>query len=314
MTQIRQKAFSHRIEEYLHNSESFDKQKFDSSLYQIVNQNRNLIAAVGPSSRAVKVIRGLCFSEHIELVMILIDRAYRGLVNQTGTRAFALAIAKALQTYAEPLTDGDYACFPYPYFLLHGLGKTTTEAVVWQIEENSRVIHETLAIRAQFIEKFGGPVYLEQSMMMLMEEGATEDTSGICCYLARASEQQPHGTDCSYIAKASFFLDTSKKEITVITIQGQRIQQGNKARSREFARLGHRLQMDPRAYVLKNICEIGRQEAYQKIRVIKPRKHPMFVDNHCGFKARYDPIIRQAGITTESGCYLESDLSAPTEQ
>ncbi|MDX2433570.1 MAG: hypothetical protein QNK14_03035 [Desulfobacterales bacterium] len=314
MTQIRQKAFSHRIEEYLHNSESFDKQKFDSSLYQIVNQNRNLIAAVGPSSRAVKVIRGLCFSEHIELVMILIDRAYRGLVNQTGTRAFALAIAKALQTYAEPLTDGDYACFPYPYFLLHGLGKTTTEAVVWQIEENSRVIHETLAIRAQFIEKFGGPVYLEQSMMMLMEEGATEDTSGICCYLARASEQQPHGTDCSYIAKASFFLDTSKKEITVITIQGQRIQQGNKARSREFARLGHRLQMDPRAYVLKNICEIGRQDAYQKIRVIKPRKHPMFVDNHCGFKARYDPIIRQAGITTESSCYLESDLSAPTEQ
>jgi hypothetical protein len=273
MTQIRQKAFSHRIEEYLHNSESFDKQKFDSSLYQIVNQNRNLIAAVSPSSRAVKVIRGLCFSEHIELVMILIDRAYRGLVNQTGTRAFALAIAKALQTYAEPLTDGDYACFPYPYFLLHGLGKTTTEAVVWQIEENSRG-----------------------------------------CYLARASEQQPHGTDCSYIAKASFFLDTSKKEITVITIQGQRIQQGNKARSREFARLGHRLQMDPRAYVLKNICEIGRQDAYQKIRVIKPRKHPMFVDNHCGFKARYDPIIRQAGITTESGCYLESDLSAPTEQ
>jgi hypothetical protein len=314
MTQIRQKAFSHRIEEYLHNSESFDKQKFDSSLYQIVNQNRNLIAAVGPSSRAVKVIRGLCFSEHIELVMILIDRAYRGLVNQTGTRAFALAIAKALQTYAEPLTDGDYACFPYPYFLLHGLGKTTTEAVVWQIEENSRVIHETLAIRAQFIEKFGGPVYLEQSMMMLMEEGATEDTSGICCYLARASEQHPHGTDYSYIAKASFFLDTSKKEITVITIQGQRIQQGNKARSREFARLGHRLQMDPRAYVLKNICEIGRQDAYQKIRVIKPRKHPMFVDNHCGFKARYDPIIRQAGITTESSCYLESDLSAPTEQ
>ena len=145
--------------------------------------------------------------------------------------------------------------------------------------------------------------------MMLMEEGATEDTSGICCYLAKASEQQPHGTDCSYIAKASFFLDTSNKEIIVITIQGQRIQQGNKARSREFARLGHKLQMDPRAFILKNICEIGRKESYQKIRVIKPLNHPMLLDNHCGFKARYEPIIRQAGINTESGCYLESDLA-----
>lgn len=314
MTQIRQKAFSRRIEEYLHNSKSFNKQKFDSSLYRIVKQNSNMTASLGLSSRAVKVIQGLSFNEHIELVMILIDDAYRGLGDHTGVKAFSLAIAKALQTYAEPLADGDYACFPYPYFLLHGLGKTTTEGVVRQLQENSRVIHETLAIRAQFMEKFNGPVYLEQEMKMLMEEGATEDTSGICCYLAKASEQHPHGTDCSFIAKASFFLDTSRKEITVITIQGQRIQQGDKTRSRDFARLGHRLQMDPRAYVLKNICEIGRKEAYQKIRVIKSRQHPMFLDNHCGFKARYDPIIRQAGIITDNGCYLESNLSAPAEQ
>lgn len=309
MTQIRQKAFSHRIEEYLQNSKSFDEQKFDSSLYQVVNQNRNLITAAGTTSQVVKVIQGLSFSDHIELVMILIDRAYQGLRDQPGAKAFSLAIAKALQTYAEPLADGDYACFPYPYFLLHGLDKTTTEKVVWKLEDNSRIIHETLAIRAQFMKKFNGPAYLEQNLMMLMEEGATEDTSGICCYLAKASEQQPHGTDSTYIAKASFFLDTSNKEIIVITIQGQRIQQGDKARSREFARLGHKLQMDPRAFILKNICEIGRTETYQRIRVIKPLNHPMFLDNHCGFTARYEPIIRQAGINTENGCYLESDLT-----
>ena len=204
MTQIRQKAFSHRIEEYLHNSKSFDQQRFDSSLYQVIKQNKNLITSDTRSSRVAKVIRGLSFSEHIELVMILIDRAYRGLVDQTGTRVFALAIAKALQTYAEPLTDGDYACFPYPYFLLHGLGKRTIEAVVWQIEENSRVIHETLAIRAQFMEKFDGPVYLEQSMKMLMEEGATEDTSGICCYLTRASEQQPMARTAAILPRQAF--------------------------------------------------------------------------------------------------------------
>jgi hypothetical protein len=309
MTRIKQQAFSHRIEEYLHNSESFNEQRFDSSLSQVVKQKRNLISADDTSSQVVKVIRGLSFSDHIELVVFLIDRAYRGLRDQTGAKVFAKAVAKALQTYAEPLADGDYACFPYPYFLLHGLEKTTMDEVVWQLEENGRVIHDTLAVRAQFMEKYGSSVDLEHHTKMLMEKGATEDTSGICCYLTKASEKQPHGTDCSYIAKVCFFLDTKNKEIIVITIQGQRIQQGNKERSRDFARLGHKLRMDPRAYMLKKICEIGRKEVYRKIKVIKPLEHPMFIDNHCGFMARYEPVIREAGINTENGCYLESVLS-----
>jgi len=308
MTKIRQKAFSHRIEEYLHNSESFDEQRFDSSLYQVVKQNSSPLTSVGSSAQVVRVIRGLCFSDHIGLVMILLDRVYRGLHDQTSIKTFARAIAKALQTYAEPIADGDYACFPYPYFLLHGLGKSAIGEVVKQLEENGRVIHETLAIRAQFMREYGGAVYMEQDMKMLMEEGAAEDTSGICCYLAKSTEQQPHGTDLSYIAKVSFFLDTLHKEIIVITIQGQRIQQRNKKRSRDFARLAHKLRMDPRTYILKRLCEIGRQEAYQKIRVIRPLEHPMYLDSHCGFKARYEPIIRQAGINSESGCYLETGL------
>ena len=314
MTQIRQKAFSNRIEEYLYNSKSFDDKRFDSSLYQVVTQNKKLKTAACPSSQLLKVIRGLCFSDHIELVMILIDRAYRGLHDQSSVKTFALAISKALQTYAEPLADGDYACFPYPYFLLHGLEKTTIDKVVRKLEENSRIIHETLAIRAQFMKEFAGPVYLEQNLKMLMEEGSAEDTSGICCYLTNSSEQHPHGTDSSYIAKASFFLDTSNKEIIVITIQGQRVQQGNKERSRDFSRLGHKLQMDPRTFILNNISEIGRQNAYQRIRVIRPLMHPMFIDNHCGFKATYEPIIRHAGINSENGCYLETDLTIPAEQ
>jgi len=314
MTQIRQKAFSNRIEEYLYNSKSFDDKRFDSSLYQVVTQNKKLKTAACPSSQLLKVIRGLCFSDHIELVMILIDRAYRGLHDQSSVKTFALAISKALQTYAEPLADGDYACFPYPYFLLHGLEKTTIDKVVRKLEENSRIIHETLAIRAQFMKEFAGPVYLKQNLKMLMEEGSAEDTSGICCYLTNSSVQHPHGTDSSYIAKASFFLDTSNKDFIVITIQGQRVQKGNKERSRDFSRLGHKLQMDPRTFILNNISKIGRQNAYQRIRVIKPLMHPMFIDNHCGFKATYEPIIRQAGINSENGCYLETDLTVPAEQ
>lgn len=313
MTKIRQTAFSHRIEEYLHNAETFDQQRFDSSLHTLVTQQRHKAAAMDTPAETVKVIHGLSFSDHIGLVMILIDRAYRGLKTRPDVKTFASAIAKAMQTYAEPLIDGDYACFPYPYFLLHGLEKATTSEVVSQLVENGRVIHETLAARTQFMAKHGGPLYLEQDTKMLMEEGATEDTSGICCYLTRAAEEHPHGTDSSYIAKVSFFLDTRNREIIVITIQGQRIQQGNRERSRDFARLAHKLDMDPRTYVLNTICDIGRKEHYHKIRVIRPLANPMFLDNHEGFMARYEPVIMQAGINTENGCYLETGLSAPVE-
>jgi len=313
VTRIRQTAFAHRIEEYLHNPEVFDSQKFDSSLHKIITQKNYQKTTARIPKHTRKIIRGLSFSDHIGLVMMLIERAYRGLREETEISVFAGAIAGALQAYANPIADGDYACFPYPYFLLHGLKKATTAKVVRQLEENGRIIHETLTCRTRFIQKYGGPVYLEQETKMLMEEGATEDTSGICCYLTKASEEHPHGTDRSYIAKVSFFLDTHNREIIVITIQGQRIEQGNQERSRDFARLAHKLRMDPRAYILKNICEIGRQEAYQKIRVIRPHAHPMFLDSHEGFMARYEPVIIQAGIYTENGCYLETCLSGQAE-
>jgi hypothetical protein len=315
LTRIRQTAFAHRIEEYLHNAGSFDQQRFDSSLYRVVTQDRyNTATSADAPVETIKVIQGLSFSDHIGLVMMLIERAYRGLNEQTDVKDFSQAIAKALQTYATPIADGDYACFPYPYFLLHGLEKPTVSDVVSQLEENARVIHETLVARDQFMEKYGCATYLKQETKMLMEEGSAEDTFGICCYLTRADELQPHGTDSSYISKVSFFLDTLNREIIVITIQGQRIQQGNKERSRGFARLAHNLKMDPRTYILNNICEIGRKELYEKIRVIRPLVHPMFLDTHEGFMARYEPVILKAGINTENGCYLETSLLAPVEQ
>ena len=130
MTRIRQTAFAHRIEEYLNNAGTFDQQRFDSSLYKVVTQDRDKTTTAGTPEQTVKVIRGLCFSDHIGLVMLLVARAYRGLQEQTDAGTFARAVAGALQTYAEPIADGDYACFPYPYFLLHGLEKPTTSEVI----------------------------------------------------------------------------------------------------------------------------------------------------------------------------------------
>jgi len=45
-----------------------------------------------------------------------------------------------------------------------------------------------------------------------------------------------------------------------------------------------------------------------KIKVVKPQHHPMFIERHKGFVGKYEPAIRQAGIQTENGCYLEAVL------
>ena len=100
--------------------------------------------------------------------MMLIQRAYRSLREQTEIRTYARAVAKAMQTYANPIVYGDYACFAYPHFLLHGLENKNTGEVVKQLEETGRIIHETLDCPARFMGKHGGPTYLEQGTKMMM--------------------------------------------------------------------------------------------------------------------------------------------------
>jgi len=308
MTKIRKKAFANRIEEYLFDSKSFNEKKFNTSLYTVTNEVRTSTTNNEESLVYFKVIHGLCFSEHMELVMILLDKSYKELHDFTNIKKYSSAIAEAMQTFAEPIPDGDYSCFPYPYFLLHGLTKVTLPETVAKLEKNGRIIHETLAKRDEFISRYGGPIHLGFGIKMLMEEGATDDFFGICCYITKEEEEDPHGTDSSYIAKISFLLDTSNKEIYVITIQGQRVNTSKKNRSRDYARLAAKLEMDPRSFVLSKVCEIGKKEHYEKIRVIRPTHHPMFIDHHFGFMAGYEPIIRQAGIHEENGCYLEGNL------
>jgi len=191
---------------------------------------------------------------------------------------------------------------------LHGINKKTLTESVSQFKSNGRIIHETLAARDLFLTNHGESVCLGNGIKMLMEEGSAEDYFGICCYITKEDEKEPHGTDSTYIAKACFFLDTLNDEIIVITMQGQRVFADQKNRSRYYARLAAKLQMDPRAYVLKKICEIAKSEGYKKIRVVRPEHHPMYIDEHGGFIAKYEPIIRQAGISLENGCYLEGML------
>lgn len=308
MTQIRQKAFANRIEEYLTAPASFEERRFDSSLYTVGTETRTRVLDGGSTTETVKVLRGLCFGPHIELVMILLAHAYKGLRDQTRIREYSRAVSEAIQKFAEPLMDGDPACYPNPSFLLHGTRKTSLGAIINRLNTNGRIIHETIGRRVGFIRKHGQATHLGHGLKMLMEDGATEDCYGICCFITREEENNPHGTDTSYIAKVSFFLDSRDRELYVITIQGQRVTAGKKERSRDFARIAARLMMDPRTYVLHKVFQAAKSEDFQLARIVRPRFHPMFIDSHEGFKAQYEPVIRQAGIIEENGCYLEGRL------
>ncbi|WP_457574380.1 hypothetical protein [Desulfolithobacter sp.] len=309
MTKIRKKAFAHCIEEYLLDPASFEQERFDASLYTICRQSvPGAEASAGTRPQQRDVLQGLCFSEHIDMVMFLLAHAFATLEDNTTREEFAAAIARAMQSFAEPLADDALACYPYPHFLLHGIACPTLDRVVDRLRANGRIIHETLADRARFMAVHGGPVALDHGISLRMEEGSVEDYLGICCYLVRSDETQPHGTDTTFIAKACFFLDTSEKILYVLTVQGQRVLAGQKKRSRDYARLAAKLGMDPRAYVLARVCAMAAAEQYVKVRVVTPRCHPMSIDRHEGFMARYEPVIRQAGIVEENGCYLERTL------
>lgn len=312
MTRIRARAFANRIEEFLTDSSSYEEKRFDSSLFTLVRPSMGRDAVLSPGAAdaagTATELHGLCFGAHIELVMILLAHAYRGLRDRTTLRQYSRAMAAAMQSFAGPIAVGGRASFPDPNFLLHGINRPTLAAVVRRFEDNGRIIHETIARQEVFVGRHGGQKHLAHGLKMLVEEGAAEDCFGLCCYITREEEPDPHGTDTSYIAKVSFFLDDSRKEIYVITIQGQRVHAADRDRSRSYARFAAALGMDPRAFVLRKVCELAKGEGYERIKVIRPEYHPMFLDSHAGFMARYEPVIRQAGIGDENGCYLQSVL------
>ncbi len=308
MTKIRVRAFANRIEEFLADPACYEEKRFDSSLFTVEKKRSTRVSRYGAVTRVEKELHGICFGAHMELVMILLAHAYRGLSDKTTVAQYARAMAAAMQTFAEPIAVGDCAAFPDPCFLLHGINLTTLGAVTERLVHNGRIIHETLARRDALIRKYGARLLGEHGLRMLVEEGAAEDCLGLCCYITRADEANPHGTDKSYIAKVSFFLDHRNKEIYVITVQGQRVVAGDRGRSRAYARLAAALAMDPRAFVLRKVCQFGKAEGYLKVKVIRSAHHPLFLDNHVGFLARYEPIIRQAAIVEENGCYLQALL------
>lgn len=306
MAQINQQAFAARIKDYINNPSCFEQDFFDSSLHTVTLREQS--EPHQGEKGCLLDLQGLCFEEYIELVMILLEHGYYSLQKPANLSSYCTAMAQAVQNFAQPLAVNDPASFMEPHFLFHGLEKTTIAESVAQCEENGRIIHETLKIRESYMAKYGCKTLLGNGLQMMMENGFAEDNLGICCFITKEDELNPHGAGNSYAAKVSFFLDTSRMEITIITIQGQHVIKALKKRSRDYARLGARLKSDPRSYLLKQVCEVARLAGYKRVRVIRPESHPMTIDQHGGFVARYENLIRELGINHENGCYLEASL------
>jgi hypothetical protein len=305
MAQINQQAFAARIKEYINDPSCFEQVFFDSALHTVTERKPS---NSHQGEKGGLDLQGLCFEEYMELVMILLEHGYHSLQKPASLSIYCAAMAQAIQSFAKPLAVNDPASYMEPHFLLHGLEKATIAETAAQCVNNGRIMHETMAARADYMAQYGCKILLGNGLQMMMENGFAEDYLGICCFITKEDEPNPHGAGSCYTAKVSFFLDTSQMEITIITIQGQRVNKAIKNRSRDYARLGARLKIDPRGYLLAKVCDVARSAGYKRVRVIKPASHPLTIDQHSGFVGHYDHLIRELGINHESGCYLETNL------
>ncbi len=275
---------------------------------------------------------GICFCHNTELAMLLLKRAYDSLPNKPSDGEFSERVAQAMQEFAEPFPSGEYNLC-YPHFLLHGLELENLEGVVSRISNNSRIIHETLAVRPavaheydvkEFVPVKGvemavdskNPAYYVEGfntgLKTAISYGLCEDFFGITLALGKLCCGYPNGSN--HIVKVSFFLDTTNKDIYVITIQGKKFDEGTKVEvireknEKFWGMLTTRLGTSPRTFLLRKLKDWGKQNGYERIKVIRAKDHPLTIEQHKGFLANYEPAVLKAGIDQENGCYLEAKL------
>ncbi|MBI5066566.1 hypothetical protein HZA97_10140 [Candidatus Woesearchaeota archaeon] len=316
MAKINIPEFARYVENYI--AYSFDRENF---LMRLVEESLST-----PYQK-----EGVCFCHNTELALRLLKTGYDSL-RDVRSRDYSIAVAKAMQEFAEPFPSGDYNLC-YPHFLLHGLELGTLEGVVGKIRNNSRIIHETLAIRAKVAHEYdvkefvpvkgvempvdpnNGAHFVEGFHTALSTAfcyGLCEDFFGITLALGKQCSGHPRGSN--YIVKVSFFLDTTKKEIYIITIQGKQFSEGMnnevvRVKNEKFwGMLTTRLGTSPRTFLLKKVMEWGKQNGYERIKVIRAKDHPLTIEQHKGFLANYEPVVIKAGINQENGCYLEAKL------
>ncbi len=304
MVNINVTGFADRLRDYLDFPETFSQEAVVDTL--------NL---VDPES-SFGGRKGITFGHNTELVMYLLGRAFY-LSPGDDKLDFSHNVAQAVQNFAEPFPDTDNLC--YPHFLFHGLVQPNIDGVIEKIESNSRIIHETLDNRRRIMAEHG-ITRLDDGLQLIMAHGLTDDYFGVA-YLLAKQDKTLISSATGYITKASFFVDETNNDIYVMTLQGRRFGSNDPVRAihpsgkakrleaeREYSRIGNVLGRGPRRFILEQVANFGKDNGYKKIKVIKPQEHPMFIEEHNGFLANYEPVIRKAGITEDNGCYLEKAL------
>lgn len=201
MAQINQHAFAAGIKEYINNPSCFEQAFFDSSLHTVTVREPASTSHHG--GKGVAGPQGLCFEEYIELVMILLEHGYHSLHKPAGLTAYCAAMAQAVQSFAKPLAVNDPASYMEPIFYCM-VWKKATIASVAQCVDNGRIIHETLVVRAGYMAKYGCKTLLGNGLQMMMENGFAEDKLGICCFITKEDEPNPHEDIDSYAARFPF--------------------------------------------------------------------------------------------------------------
>lgn len=280
--------------------------------------------------RGLDVPKGIVLCYGDDEGMAAIVRAYQNLQVPASEERFAQLIAAEFKAFAGQFPAHDHNLC-YAHFLLHGLRQNSAEQVAAKIADNARIIAETGKMEETLLG-MSVPECRVQGYRFRLERGVTDDYQGISFVL----ESRNSTLTLSPLAKAGFFIDATNAQAVVINVQGRknlhrkpealdtndpRIREGHAQRfanyrraaeeGRMYARFGAAAGLDPRSYVLTELFGMLKQAGVSEVKVIRPSEHVMHIGNHPGFRAAYESVLHEAGMTRLDSLYYGRKLTDP---
>lgn len=310
---INESAFASQIKQYF-DTRQFNADRLDSTLRTCTPK-----CDIESRFRLHHACNALSFDYTGELLLLLIKKAHETLEDKTTINNYCENIAQTMQYFADGFGEDTDAGLSYPHFLMHGIASKKLENVINKIKNNARIIHETRANREHFINSIKLPLNVDYGLKIDFGNGQSDDFFGTCCFMYDKTISDWSSGCFGYVAKFSIFLDITNKTIYGLTLQGKESEKTkmpdrtmikDKEKGKYWFRLTSKLQMDPRAYLIKKVMKLTESKGYQQIKIIKPQYHPMFIEQHKGFIGKYEQAILRAGVTKDTGIYLEQIIKS----
>ena len=186
----------------------------------------------------------------------------------------------------------------WPEFMLHGIRQNGLTEVIDKIDDNMRIMLETTSAREDIIDQFAIRMYDQFGLKTDMCNGTAECNLGIWQSLLDKSRAN---LGIEYNAKIGFYLDATNTEAYIFSVQGKN---SHGKRGDNFARVKHRLGIDPRGFLLNELTEFLHEQDYVRIKAIKPDSHPFAIINHYGYKGTHGQVLTDSGFN-ENTEYFE---------